>query len=168
MASPPDGYIGTKGFDTSLTKAIESVLVSVINGGAGVNSVSTIGGERNTSSGSNNYDAIKNECNVYQLANSGAAQNIGTSGTTPIFLMGISVRASTAGTITINSGAGFTDPTGANVAVTFPIQAVIVTDNKPHELLSPGLAMRCEAGCTITCSTAADGPNILVAWRPIN
>lgn len=121
-----------------------------------------IGGERNTSSLTNNYDAVKHECNSNMLANSTSAQNVGTAGTTPIFLMGITIRATTTGTVTI---AGLTDVTGA--AVNWVIPATTVTGGVPVQALAPGNARRMEAGCTMTCSVGADGPNVLVDWRPI-
>jgi hypothetical protein len=121
-----------------------------------------IGGERNTTSLNNNYDATKHECNSNMLANSASAQNVGTAGTTPIFLMGITIRATTTGTVTIT---GLTDVTGA--AVNWVIPATTITGGVPVQALPPGNARRMETGCTMTCSVAADGPNVLVCWRPI-
>lgn len=141
-------------------------LIPVVADSAGnlqVNPAVIVGGERNTSNSTNNFDATKHECNTYILANSVAAQNIGGSGTTPIYLMGITVTASTTGTITI---VGFTDPTGAAASLVIP--AITLTTAQTIQVLQAGNARRCESGCTITCSVGADGPKISVDWRPIN
>ena len=120
------------------------------------------GGERNTGSLTNNFDATKHECNSQVLANSASAQNIGPLGTTPIFLMAVTIRASTTGTVTIT---GLTDVNGSPVSWVIP--ATTVTGGVPVQALPPGNARRMEGGCTMTCSVAADGPNVLVDWRPI-
>jgi hypothetical protein len=80
-----------------------------------------IGGERNTSSLTNNYDAVKHEANSNILQNVATAQNIGTSGTTPIYLMGIQIRTALTGTLTI---VGFTDPAGTAKNWVLPIGTV--------------------------------------------
>lgn len=116
-----------------------------------------IAGERNTSSTTNNYAATKHECNSNILQNVATAQNIGTGGTTPIYLMGLQVRTALTGTLTI---VGFTDPTGAAKNWVLPIGTV-------GQVLPPGNARRLEAGCTMTLSVAADGDFVVVDWRPI-
>jgi len=116
-----------------------------------------IGGERNTTSLTNNYDAVKHEANCNILQNVATAQNIGTGGTTPIFLMGIQIRAALTGTLTIT---GFTDPTGAAKSWVLPIGTV-------GQVLPPGNARRMESGCTMALSVAADGDFVVVDWRPI-
>jgi hypothetical protein len=149
---------------TTLNNGIETLQRAVVgsDGSQWTLEQGVIGGERNTSSLTNNYDAVKHECNSNMLANSASAQNVGTGGTTPIFLMGITIRATTTGTVTI---AGLTDVTGA--AVNWVIPATTVTSGVPVQVLPPGNARRMENGCTMTCSVGADGPNVLVDWRPI-
>lgn len=116
-----------------------------------------VGGERNTSSLTNNYDVTKHECNSSILANVATAQNIGTGGTTPIYLMGIQIRNALTGTLTIT---GLTDPSGVAKNWVLPIGTV-------GQALPPGNARRCENGCTMTLSAAADGDLVVVDWRPI-
>jgi len=114
------------------------------------------GGERNAGT-SNNYDATKHEANSYVLQNAATAQGIGQGGTTPVYLMGIHIHTALAGTLTV---VGFTDSAGAAASWVIPIGAA-------GAILPPGNARRCEGGCTMTCSVAADGPKTLVDWRPI-
>ena len=116
-----------------------------------------IAGERNPNSTTNNYAATKHECNSNILQNVATAQNIGTGGTTPIFLMGIQVRAALTGTLTI---VGFTDPAGTPKNWVLPIGTV-------GQILPPGNARRLDTGCTMTLSVAADGDFVVVDWRPI-
>jgi hypothetical protein len=121
------------------------------------NEQGVVGGERNTTSPNNNYDAVKHECNSNILQNVATAQNIGTGGTTPIFLMGIQIRTALTGTLTIT---GFTDPAGAAKNWVLPIGTV-------GQVLPPGNARRLNSGCTMTLSVAADGDFVVVDWRPI-
>lgn len=116
-----------------------------------------IAGERNPNSTTNNYAATKHECNSNILQNVATAQNIGTGGTTPIYLMGIQVRTALTGTLTIT---GLLDPAGNAKSWVLPIGAV-------GQVLPPGNARRLEAGCTMTLSVAADGDFVVVDWRPI-
>lgn len=117
-----------------------------------------IGGERNTSSTTNNYDATKHECNSSVLSAGTGAKNIGAAGTTPIFLMGIYANAALVGTLTIT---GFTAEDGVTAAnLVIPIGA-------SGWLLAPGNARRCETGCTVAKSSASDDGKILIDWRPI-
>jgi hypothetical protein len=117
----------------------------------------SIGGERNTTSPTNNYDVVKHECNSNILQNVATAQNIGTGGTTPIFLMGIQIRTALTGTLTI---VGLTDPAGTAKSWVLPIGTV-------GQVLPPGNARVMSNGCTMTLSVAADGDFVVVDWRPI-
>lgn len=114
-------------------------------------------GERNSGNPSNNYAATKHETNTNVLASAATAQNIGGSGTTPVFLMGIQIRTALTGTLTIT---GFTNPDGTAASWVLPIGSVGM-------VLPPGNARRMESGCTMTLSVAADGPFVLVDWRPM-
>lgn len=115
-----------------------------------------VGGERNTSSPTNNYDATKHEANRSTLVAGTAAQNIGTGGTTPIYFMGVIVHTALAGTLTI---VGFTDTAGAAASVVLPIGFV--------GAWGVGNAARCETGCTVTKSSAVDDGRIVIDWRPL-
>lgn len=121
------------------------------------NEQGSIAGERNTNSLTNNYAATKHECNSNILQNVATAQNIGTGGTTPIYLMGIQIRTALTGTLTI---VGFTDPAGTPKNWVLPIGTV-------GQVLPAGNARRLETGCTMTLSVAGDGDFVVVDWRPI-
>lgn len=114
------------------------------------------GGERNGGT-SNNYDAVKHECNRSVVSAGTGAKNIGTGGTTPIFLMGIYIHTALVGTLTVT---GFTAEDGTTAAsIVIPIGAV--------GWVLHGNAARCETGCTVQKSSASDDAKIVVDWRPI-
>jgi hypothetical protein len=144
---------------TTLNNGIETLQRAVVgsDGSQWTLEQGVIGGERNTSSLTNNYDAVKHEANSNILQNVATAQNIGTGGTTPIYLMGIQIRTALTGTLTI---VGFTDPAGTAKNWVLPIGTV-------GQVLPPGNARRLESGCTMTLSVAADGDFVVVDWRPI-
>lgn len=137
---------------SGLAQLIKSTLQSLHTYERGI-----IGGERNTSSLVNNYDVTKHECNSTILQNVATVQNIGTGGNTPIYLMGIQIRAALTGTLTI---VGFTDPRGTPKNWVLPIGSV-------GQILPPGNARRLENGCTMQLSAGADGDLVVVDWRPI-
>ena len=131
--------------------------IETLGAGAKVANIALGPGERNSGNPSNNYAATKHEANSTLLASSASAQNIGGGGTTPIFLLGVQIRTALTGTLTIT---GFTNPDGSSASWVLPIGSV-------GAVIPPGTARRLEAGCTMTCSVAADGPFVLVDWRPI-
>lgn len=115
-----------------------------------------IGGERNTVSASNNYDAVKHEANRSTLVNGVTAQNIGSAGTTPIYFMGVIAHTALSGTLTI---VGFTDTAGAAASVVLPVGFI--------GQWGVSNAARCETGCTVTKSSALDDGKIVIDWRPL-
>lgn len=119
---------------------------------------------RNTSSLTNNYDAVHTEVNGDAfLDNVATAQNIGAGGTTPIFLESLHVQVALVGTLTIT---GFKKVDGTAITKVYPIGSV-------GQLIAPGNGFRLEAGCTMTLSVANDGGsasnlwNVRVGFRPI-
>jgi len=130
---------------------------STIVDGAAVTLEVGVSSGRNPSSLTNNFDAVKHEANSQTLVNGTGAQNIGTGGTTPVYLMGVQINAALVGTLTIT---GFTDTSGAASSHVLPIGFVG----------SWGFAnaKRMETGCTMTKSSASDDGKIIVDWRPIS
>jgi len=131
----------------------------IVDGAAQTAEQGIIGGGQNEGSLTNNLTVTKHACNGSVLSAGITAKNIGTSGTTPIYLMGVYISAALIGTLTIT---GFTAEDGVTAAnLVIPIGA-------SGWVLLPGDARRCEAGCTMTKSSASDDGKILVDWRPIN
>ena len=155
MASPPDGYIGQKGFDTSLTKPIESVLVSVVSGGQGENLVTAIAGERNVSSATNSYMVVRKECNVSVVSKT-TAVTIGGGAANDTHLIGLMFTNALTGTCVV---AGFADSDGTAQSITFPIGTVGFRDFY--------VAINSAGALTVTCSTAGDDNFCVVLWRPL-
>jgi hypothetical protein len=101
---------------------------------------------------------INNPAHCSTLASQTAAQEIGGASGVPVYIKSIWVSSATAGTITI---AGFSTPTAAASLSTTMVIAAGATGN----VLPEGIALAFPAGCNITLSTAADGPDIVVAWE---
>lgn len=114
-----------------------------------------IGGERNNASASNNYDAVKHECNSTILNTVITAQAV--SAGAPAFLMGIQIHTALAGTLTI---AGFANVAGTATPLVLPIGSV-------GSVLPPGNARRCETAIVATLSSALDYDRVVIDWRPI-
>lgn len=147
---------------TTRTNSVGSE-ATIVDGAVQVAEVGVKSG-RNTSSTTNNYDAVHSEVNGdCYLDNVATAQNIGTGGTTPIFLESLHVQVALAGTLTIT---GFKKVDGTAVTKVYPIGSV-------GQLITPGNGFRLEAGCTMTLSVANDGGsagnlwNVRVGYRPI-
>lgn len=130
-------------------------LLAGSDGGLLIREQGQIGGERNTSSTTNNYDATKHECNSTILNTQITAQAI--SAGAPAFLMGIHIHTALAGTLTI---AGLTNLAGTATDWVLPIGAV-------GTILSSGNARRCETALSATLSSATDYGRVMIDWRPI-
>lgn len=139
-------------------RGLPITFADVTSGAAKSLETGVIAGERNNSSLTNNYDVTKHECNGSVLSAGTGAKNIGSGGTTAIYLMGVYISAALVGTLTITGLTAEDGSTAANLVI--PIGAV-------GWVLTPGNARRCEAGCTMTKSSASDDTKILVDWRPI-
>ena len=114
-----------------------------------------VGGERNTASASNNYDATKHEANATVLNTAITAQAV--SGGAPAYLMGIQIHTALAGTLTID---GLTNVAGTATPVIYPIGSV-------GAVLPPGNARRCETSIVATLSSALDYDRVIIDWRPL-
>lgn len=113
-----------------------------------------IGGERNSSSTTNNYTVTRNECNVTIISVT-TAVTIGGGAVDDTYLLGLHIHTALAGTCVIS---GFADETGAAKPYTLPIGAV------GH---IPFYGARNTAGAlTVTCSSATDDDRVAVMWRP--
>ena len=143
-----------------ILNTLANTLNAFVTGQLNITPTTTIGGERLTSSNVNNYDSVRLEANRSVLISSAAAQNIGTGGTTPVFLIGATINGTTTGTITFT---GFTQPDGVTAATWVIAAGTFVNASA----FPSGIAARCETGLTVTCSVAADGPKVLIDWRPI-
>ncbi len=115
-----------------------------------------IGGGRNEDDTTNNLTVTKREANRVQLVAGTGAQNIGVSGTQPIFLMGVNVKKALVGTLTITGGID-TAGTAANDVI--PIGFV--------GLYGGGADALYLSGCTITKSSASDDGQVSVDYRPV-
>lgn len=113
-----------------------------------------IGGERNASSSTNNYDVIKNECNV-TIVSTTSAVTIGGGAADDTYLLGLHIHTALTGTCVIT---GFVDETGVAKSYTIPAGTV------GHV---PFYAARNAIGAlTVTCSNVADDDKVMVLWRP--
>lgn len=113
-----------------------------------------VGGERNTSSSTNNYDVIKNECNG-TIISVQTAVTLGGGAADDTFLLGLHIHTALTGTCVI---AGLADAAGAAASYTLPVGTV------GHV---PFYGVRNAKGAlTVTCSTVGDANKVLALWRP--
>lgn len=112
-----------------------------------------IGGERNSSSTTNNYTAIRNECNL-TIVSATTAVTIGGGVADDTYLLGLHIHTTLTGTCVI---AGFADETGVAKNYTLPAGTV-------GHIPFYG-ARNLIAGLTVTCSNAADDDKVAVLWR---
>ncbi len=128
-----------------------------IDGVAQVGETGVVGGGRNESDQTNNMTIVHREANRVQLVNGTGAQNIGVSGTEPIFLMGVNVKKALVGTLTITGGV---DTAGAAANDVIPIGFV--------GTYGPSADALYLSGCTITKSSASDDGMVSVDFRPVS
>ena len=113
-----------------------------------------VGGERNTSSATNNYTVTRNESNI-TIVSTTVAVTIGAGAADDTYLLGVHIHTALTGTCVIT---GFQDETGAAKSYTLPAGTV------GHV---PFYAARNLAGAiTVTAANAADDDKIAVLWRP--
>jgi hypothetical protein len=123
-----------------------------INGAAQTAEQNQIGGERNTSSSTNNYDVTHAECNKTRFAPATTAETVITAA--PAFLYGFVGKIGT-GTLTIRDSA---TASGANTD--FPVYTLAV-----GTMVAFPAAIRMENGITGQLSTSTD--EVTIFWRPI-
>jgi hypothetical protein len=113
---------------------------------------SVVGGERNTSSLTNNFTATKHEANRTYLSDGTGAKVITN---VAAYCMGIIVHTALAGTLTIT---GFLDDAGVAANVVLPIGFV--------GGWGLGNAAYAASGLTLQKSSATDNGRIVIDWRP--
>lgn len=117
-----------------------------------------IAGERNTSSSTNSYLVVRNECNATILAKTGAI-TIGAGAASDTHLIGIRIHTALVGTLTIT---GFADSDGAATSYVVPIGVVGDIDFRG--------ALNTAGAITMTLSSATDyttNKSVMVFWRPV-
>ena len=112
-----------------------------------------IGGERNTSSSTNNYDVVHAEHNGSVLSAGITAKTVSAA---PCYLGGIYITTALAGTLTI---AGLSDEAGTAASIVIPVAT-------PAGFID-FFESRCETSLVITKSSATDDARIVIMWRPI-
>lgn len=139
-----------------VTDATDDRLTQQVKGTSGAaHSFETgqIGGERNASSSTNNYDVIKNECNATVIAVQ-TAVTIGGGAVDDTYLLGLHIHTALVGTCVV---AGFPDSAGAAASYTIPAATV---GHIPFYA-----ARNTAAAMTVTCSTVGDASKVVVLWR---
>ena len=114
----------------------------------------TLAGERNISSATDSYLAVRQEANASIISKT-TAVTIGGGVANDTHLMGLMIHTALTGTCTIT---GFADSDGAAQTYTLPAGSVGYKD-----LLG---ATNSAGALTITCSSASDDNLVMVLWRP--
>lgn len=114
----------------------------------------TLAGERNASSATDSYVAVRQEANASIISKT-TAVTIGGGLANDTHLMGLLIHTALTGTCAI---AGFADSDGVAQTYTLPIGSVGYKD-----FLG---AINSAGALTITCSTAGDDNFVMVLWRP--
>lgn len=113
-----------------------------------------IGGERNTTSSTNNYDAVHEEVNKTLFNPDATTEQVITN--LPCFVYGFMGRTGT-GTLTLRDSA-----TAAGATSDFPAFTLAVGT---PVMLCGGAGVRFENGLTAQCGTGTD--DCVIFWRPI-
>lgn len=129
--------------------------VDATDGAQHVAEQGNITGVRNSSSSTNAYVPVRQECNLSIISKT-TAVTIGAGAANDTHLMGIMIHTALTGTCAIT---GFADSDGAAQTYTLPTGAVGYFDFKS--------AINSAGALTITCSNAADDNLVAVLWRPI-
>ncbi len=114
----------------------------------------TLAGERNASSATNSYLAVRQEANASIISKT-TAVTIGGGVANDTHLMGLMIHTALTGTCAIT---GFADSDGAAQTYTLPAGSVGYKD-----FLG---AINSAGALTITCSNASDDNLVMVLWRP--
>lgn len=114
----------------------------------------TLAGERNTSSATDSYLAVRQEANASIISKT-TAVTIGGGVASDTHLMGLLIHTALTGTCAIT---GFADSDGAAQTYTLPAGSVGYKD-----FLG---ALNTAGALTITCSNASDDNLVMVLWRP--
>ena len=114
----------------------------------------TLAGERNASSATDSYLAVRQEANASIISKT-TAVTIGGGVASDTHLMGLMIHTALTGTCAI---AGFADSDGVAQTYTLPAGSVGYKD-----FLG---AINSAGALTITCSNASDDNLVMVLWRP--
>jgi len=124
------------------------------NSNVGTTLATTLAGERNASSATDSYLAVRQEANATIVVGTTAvAIGGGVAGDT--HLIAIHIHTALAGTCVID---GFTDQSGSADTYILPIGTV------GH--IPMYAAINAAGASVVTCSNAADNKKVLVLWRP--
>ena len=115
----------------------------------------TIAGERNASSATDSYVAVRQEANASIISKT-TAVTIGGGVANDTHLMGLMIHTALTGTCAIT---GFADSDGVAQTYTLPAGSVGYKD-----FLG---AINSAGALTITCSNASDDNLVMVLWRPL-
>ena len=114
----------------------------------------TLAGERNASSATDSYVAVRQEANASIISKT-TAVTIGGGVANDTHLMGLMIHTALTGTCAIT---GFADSDGVAQTYTLPAGSVGYKD-----FLG---AINSAGALTITCSNASDDNLVMVLWRP--
>jgi len=115
----------------------------------------TLAGERNASSATDSYVAVRQEANASIISKT-TAVTIGGGVANDTHLMGLMIHTALTGTCAIT---GFADSDGVAQTYTLPAGSVGYKD-----FLG---AINSAGALTITCSNASDDNLVMVLWRPL-
>ena len=124
------------------------------NSNVGTTLATTLAGERNASSATDSYVAVRQEANASIISKT-TAVTIGGGVANDTHLMGLMIHTALTGTCAIT---GFADSDGAAQTYTLPAGSVGYKD-----FLG---AINSAGALTITCSNASDDNLVMVLWRP--
>ena len=124
------------------------------NSNVGTTLATTLAGERNASSATDSYVAVRQEANASIISKT-TAVTIGGGVANDTHLMGLMIHTALTGTCAIT---GFADSDGVAQTYTLPAGSVGYKD-----FLG---AINSAGALTITCSNASDDNLVMVLWRP--
>lgn len=124
------------------------------NSNVGTTLATTLAGERNASSATDSYVAVRQEANASIISKT-TAVTIGGGVANDTHLMGLMIHTALTGTCAIT---GFADSDGIAQTYTLPVGSVGYKD-----FLG---AINSAGALTITCSSASDDNLVMVLWRP--
>jgi len=125
------------------------------NSNVGTTLATTLAGERNVSSATDSYVAVRQEANAAIISKT-TAVTIGGGVANDTHLMGLLIHTALTGTCAIT---GFADSDGIAQTYTLPVGSVGYKD-----FLG---AINSAGALTITCSNASDDNLVMVLWRPL-
>lgn len=124
------------------------------NSNVGTTLATTLAGERNVSSATDSYVAVRQEANAAIISKT-TAVTIDGGVANDTHLMGLLIHTALTGTCAIT---GFADSDGIAQTYTLPVGSVGYKD-----FLG---AINSAGALTITCSNASDDNLVMVLWRP--